>query len=69
MSLKDKVKYLELKILEYCRKIVSDYKRTQSLTSNEILRRDQCVRGPSKNHRHIFVIGAFRHLHTSLESR
>ena len=69
MSLKDKVKYLELKILEDFRKILCDYKRKQSLTSDEILSRDQCIWELSINYRHIFVIGVFRHLHTILESK
>ena len=38
---KDKDKYLELGILAECRRILCDYKRTQSLTSNEISSRDQ----------------------------
>ena len=38
---KDKHKYLELGILAECRRILCDYKRTQSLTSNEISSRDQ----------------------------
>ena len=64
---KDKHKYLGLGILAECRRILCDYKRTQSLTSNEISSRDQYFLGLLMRKRHEFVIGILGHLRTSIE--
>ena len=41
ISSKDKDTYFELEKMADCRKMLCDYKRTQSMTSNEISSRDQ----------------------------